>query len=66
MRWKGLRALLGDEHPATRAARGRLFALTDRIVELAGPVTPEAIGWMRQTGDYAGIWNRHHRRARLS
>ena len=52
---------LGDDHPATRAARGRL-AYHQGMVPQLGSTSLEAIGWYRESGQIEGYLNRTERR----
>lgn len=61
MMWKLRRESLGDEHPATRGAFGRLQALRGNVPQ-QDSMTPEAVAWKRESGSDRGFWNRHHRR----
>lgn len=54
---------LGAEHPAARAALGRLWFYNGRVPQ-SHLVTIEAIAWHRESGTIAGYRNRAERRAR--
>lgn len=69
----------GDEHPATRAAAGRLMALRGEVPQrelhwhpglralgCADASTPEAVAWYRQSGADPGCANRRWRRYELT
>jgi hypothetical protein len=60
-RYKVLRAELGDDHPATRAAYGRLL-FHRGCVPQRDALTPEAIAWRRESGAAPGFSNRHERK----
>jgi hypothetical protein len=51
----------GADHPATRAALGRLLFYQQSIPQLDS-VTPEAIAWRRESGAAPGFCNRSHGR----
>lgn len=61
MRHMMLRRDLGDEHPAVRAALGRLLALSGMVPQ-RDSVTPEAVAWHRESGAIPGWRNRAARR----
>lgn len=69
----------GDEHPATRAAVGRLLALRGEVPQrethwhpplaalgCALASTPEAVAWYRQSKSDPGCSNRRWRRYELT
>jgi hypothetical protein len=60
-RYMALRDRHGDDHPATRAALGRLNYYL-KMVPQQDSVTPEAIAWRRESGAAPGYRNRTHRR----
>lgn len=62
-RYKALRDRHGDEHPATRAALGRLLFYLKHVPQ-RDSATPEAIAWRRESGAAPGYLNRRHRRQR--
>ena len=72
MRWKMLRAELGDDALAVRAAYGRHLAHPSeasrvderhepRAVPQRGARSPEAVAWHRESGAAPGYANRHDR-----
>jgi hypothetical protein len=61
MRWKQAQAELGDDHPKTRAALGRMRARLGHVPQRSS-ITPEAIAWHRETRANPGYLNRRHRR----
>lgn len=67
-----LRAQLGDDAPAVRAAYGRYLAHSSeasrvderhepRAVPQRGSRSPEAVAWHRESGAAPGYMNRHDR-----
>lgn len=58
-------ALHGEDHPAARAAYGRMLAHFNWAPQ-RGLNTPEAISWHRETGADPGYMNRTHRRHRAA
>lgn len=61
-RLSALSDTLGDDHPATLAARGRWLALATKSVPQRDSTTPEAIAWHRASGADPGYMNRRARR----
>jgi hypothetical protein len=61
-RWRHLVAKLGADHPAARAALGRLRFYQGYVPQL-GDISPEAIAWHRESGAIVGWWNRAERAA---
>jgi hypothetical protein len=61
-RWRARAATLGLDHPATRAALGRLNYYRGMTPQKRA-VEPEAIAWYRESGAQPGYWNRSRRRA---
>lgn len=61
-RWNRLCNELGHEHPAARAASGRLRYHRGSVPQ-RDSVTPEAIAWFRESGCAPGYWNRGARKA---
>ncbi len=49
----------GPEHPAARAAQGRLWVYLGRTPQ-RGATTPEAVAWARESG-LRPVWNRAQR-----
>lgn len=62
MRYQGLRLLVGDDHPATLAARGRYFALRGDVPQRTSAPTPDVIAWHRETAAIPGYLNRRARK----
>ena len=52
---------LGPDHPATRAALGRMLEASQAMVPQFDATTPEAVAWRRACGAW-GYMNRAHRR----
>lgn len=60
-RYRRLAAQLGEDHPATRAARGRLLYYQGAVPQI-GLRSVEAVAWLRESGAIRGCWNRSERR----
>ena len=56
---------LGREHPATRAALGRLRYHRGDVPQ-RGDSSIEAVAWHRESGAIPGYWNRRERREAAS
>ena len=63
-RHRRLLAELGPDHPATRAALGRLRYHRGDVPQ-RGASSVEAIAWYRESGAIDGYWNRAQRAASL-
>lgn len=64
-RWRQLAIELGADHPAARAALGRLNYYRGMTPQKSA-VSPEAVAWHRESAAQPGYWNRAARRAARS
>lgn len=51
----------GEDHPASRAARGRFWFYAGRVPQ-RGATSIEAVAWARESAGSRPVWNRTQRR----